>query len=136
MDIKSIITEEEFNNAKGKDLTYDKFCDLIKGLVKLSVEESLRALPTVMTSLSNQASYLKGISDDFYSKNKDLNNEKNRKIVAETIERIESKNPGKKYSEILALAADEARGIISKVKKSSVDGDIELGKYDSRLKDL
>ena len=109
MKIQEIITESEFNTIKY--LSYDKFCDIASRFIKLCVEESLKAIPQVITHLANQTAYLKQLSDDFYSNNKDL--VEHKKLVAQVIEKIEAENPGKSYKEILSLAAPRAKHLLS-----------------------
>jgi len=131
MDINSIITKEEFENIK--ELNYSTFNTYLIRLIKLCVEESLKSIPSIMTHLTSQISYLKGLSDDFYKNNKDLDTDSNRKIMAQAIETIESENPGKSYTEILKLAAPKARKIISKVNQVPEPKKVELKQFESRL---
>ena len=132
MDIKSVITEEEYNSVD--KLNYSRFCDFIRRLVKLCVEESLKSLPAVITHLSAQAAYLKGLSDSFYKENKDLGLHRN--IVTAVIQSVESDNPGKSYEEILQLAAPLARERIRLLKNSTDSERGELIDYDWKLKKL
>ena len=134
MDINSIITEEEFEELEGFD--YDILNKYLTRIIKLCVEESLKSLPAVMTHLSSQAAYLKSLSDNFYIKNKDLDTTQNRKIVAQTIESVEAKNPGKKYQEILNLAAPMARKMISITSNNPGSDNIQLKEFDSKLGNL
>ena len=131
MDINSVITKEEYNNIKQFD--YDTFSMYLTKIVKLCVEESLKAIPSVMTHLSSQAGYLKDLSDKFYKNNKDL--AEHRKIVAQTIEGIEGNNPGKPYAEILELAAVKSREVIANINKTSFgpNKNIDLEKFDGHL---
>lgn len=120
MDTKGIITREEYNSINKPD--YDQFCVFLMKLVKLSVEEALRALPHVMGHLSKQTDYLKNLSTKFYIDNKDLASDK--PLVAKCIEQTESENPGKSYDEILKMAAEKARDIKARMntKQVSFDG--------------
>ena len=129
MDINQVITKEEYD--KLKDFSYDQFSMYLTRMVKLCVEESLKALPSVMTHLSSQASYLKGTSDKFYGNNKDL--DKNRKIMAQNIEVIESENPGKSIDGILKLAAVKSREVISKLNQTVEHKNVDIEKFDSHL---
>lgn len=130
MDIESIITEQEYNGIKS--LPYAAFCTYLRRLVKLSVEESLKALPTVVTHLASQAAYLKQVSEEFYQKNPDL--AKERKLVALSLEKVESENPGLAYADLLPKAARLARSKIS-AKKILTDSSKRdnLETYDKRL---
>ena len=85
MDINSVITKEEFES--NKDFNYERLSLLISKIVKLSVEESLRTLPHVITHLSNQTSYLQSLSKKFYDENKELVDKK--EVVSKIIEKIE-----------------------------------------------
>lgn len=135
MDIQSIITRKEYEGIK--DVSYDQFCGFIMKVVKLSVEESLKALPHVMTHLSKQIDYLKKLSIKFYTDNKDLVNHK--PFVAKIIEQVEAENPGKAYEKVLEIAAEKAREALAKIPK---DVSFESSKndfiktIDSKLKDL
>lgn len=132
MDINSVITREEYN--KSSDLNYDQFCGFLMKLVKLCVEESLRSLPAVLTHLSSQAAYLKDLSDGFYKVNKDLN--KHRKLMTQVIQSVEGRNPGMPYDDILKIAAEEARVIISEMGKTTDFNPKDLPHFDSKLKEL
>ena len=132
MDISQIITREEYNSTK--ELSYDHFCSLMTKLVKLCVEESLKTLPQVMAHVSASAAYLKKTSDDFYKANKDLN--KHRRLMAETIMKVEGENPGLKYTEVLEKAAEEARKIIPNLTPETIDARRNLKTFDNKLKDL
>lgn len=131
MDISSVITKEEFD--KVKDFNYDTLNDYVTKLVKLCVEESLKALPSVMTHLSSQAAYLSGLSTEFYKNNKDLDTKSNRRIMAQSIESVEGDSPGKTYAEILDLAAPKARDIISKLNQTPEHKDVDIKQFESHL---
>lgn len=114
MDIKSVITRKEYESIKSPD--YDQFCGFIMKIVKLSVEESLKALPHVMNHLSKQIEYLKRLSVKFYEDNKDL--KPHKPFVAQVIEKVESENSGKPYEEILGIAAKKARALLNEPPKN------------------
>ena len=131
MDIKSIITHEEYESMGNPN--YDQFCGFIMKVVKLSVEESLKALPHVMTHLAKQTDYLKKLSVKFYNDNKDL--VPHMPFVSKVIEQVESENPGKPYSEILEIAAGRAKEALAKMPKNvSFEGDKK--DFNSKLKGL
>jgi len=132
MDINSVVTREEYNNMR--NLNYDQFCGYLMKLVKLCVEESLRSLPSVMVHLSSQAAYLKSLSDKFYADNKDLS--EHRGIVTKVIEKMEAMNPGETYEEVLKLAAEEARKIVSNIPEETSFGPRNLKQFDSHLRRL
>ena len=132
MDINSVITKEEYSSVK--ELDYEQACTYITKIVKLSVEESLKALPPVITHLASKAASLKELSDNFYKANKDLS--KHRDVVTQVIERVQGENPGKSYKEILQDAAPKARSIISRLPRDSgesVNPRKNMEKFDSRL---
>lgn len=125
MNIDSIITREEFNSMKNPN--YDKLCSLLMKTIKLSVEESLKALPHVMMHLSAQAIYLKELSSKFYIDNKDLAS--NKTLVAKFIEQAEAENPGKSYEDILKIVAVKTREVLSKLNT-------ETKPFNSKLKGI
>jgi len=137
MDISSIVSREEFE--KTTKLTYEQFCDFASRIIKKSVEESLRALPAVMSHISSQVAYLKGLSDRFYDANKDLN--AHRPIVAQVMEMVEADSPGLSYEQVINKAGPIARQRIltlQKVDQKSVDPQKKraLSVVDDRLKDF
>ena len=132
MNIDQIITREEYDNIK--TLSYDHFRGFMTKLIKLCVEESLKALPQVQAHVVANASYLRKVTNDFYDKNKDLT--KHKRLVAETIEKIEGENPGMSYTEILKLTAPKVREIIHQLGNVSAGGKINLRAFDNKLKDL
>lgn len=109
MKIENVVSQTEFL-ALSK-MNYEQFCGIANKVVQLCVEEALKALPHVITSLAQQAAYLKKLSDDFYDSNKDLANHKD--VVAKVIENIEANNPGMEYEKVLSIAAPRARQTLS-----------------------
>lgn len=132
MDINKIVSEEEFNNAR--ELTYDQFCNFLMRVIKASVEESLRILPSVLNHLTYQATYLKTMSDNFYKQNPDLAREK--ELMAKTIEAVEIENPGMSYEQILEKSAKRARDVLATRNKTFEKNPKQLEQFDSKLKDL
>lgn len=132
IDINSVITKEEYEATR--ELTYDQFCNYLIKLVKLCTEESLKALPTVITHLTNQAAYLKNLTNKFYKTNPDL--AKNRKLVARVIEKVEAENPGMTYEELLKESAARARKIIPEMARIPKENPKDLKTFDKRLNDL
>lgn len=137
MDIKSVITREEYESIERS--SYDQFCGFVMKVVKLSVEESLKALPHVMTHLAKQTDYLKGLSVKFYKDNKDL--VPHKPFVAQIIEQVESENPGEIYEKVLEISAKRVRETLTKIPKDvSFDNsrnDFDFAKpINSKLKDL
>jgi len=132
MDIQSVVTKQEYNNIRS--LSYEDFCAYARRFVKLCVEESLKALPTVVTHLSTQAAHLKEVSEEFYRNNPDLVSE--RKLVALSVEKVEGENPGMAYRDVLAKAAVLARSKISAKKLLMDSSKDKLPDYDERLNEL
>ena len=114
MNIDNIITREDYEKM-GSKMTYEQLTEFVAGIVKKSVEVSLRALPSVMSHLTQQAAYLRGITDKFYAANKDL--EAHRPMVAKVIEATEGENPALSYKQVLDLAGPKARAEILKMEK-------------------
>lgn len=135
MDINSVITNDEYKSIK--TLNYDQFCMFLMRVVKLSVEESLKALPHVMAHLSKQTDYLRSLSAKFYADNKDLINHK--PLVAQIIEQVEAENPGSLYEKILEISATRAREAIARMSKGApfegAKNDL-IKHIDSKLKEL
>jgi len=129
MKIDDVITKAQYESMK--DLSYEQFSEYLTKLVKLCVEESLRALPAVVKHLAGQADYLKTLSEEFYKENKDLVSHK--KTMANVMMEVEAKNPGMDYDEVLKISAEKSRDIISKMKDVKVSKGIDLGKFDSKL---
>lgn len=132
MDIDQIITEAEYNNIR--NLSYRDFCTYTMRFVKLCVEESLKAIPSVITHLASQSAYVKTLSDNFYKSNQDL--AKKKLLVAKAMEVIEAEHPEYKYTEILDEAAKKARKVIAKFGDIDENEIKDLNFYDSKLKDL
>lgn len=134
MDIKSVISNEEYSNLKS--LNYDQFCTFLTKLVKLSVEESLKALPHVMSHMAKQAGYLKALSTKFYTDNKEL--ALHKPLVSKIIEQTESENPGAPLEKILDISSKKAKKLIPEINsaRSNQSGIKDLQHFDSKLKDL
>lgn len=69
-------------------------------LIDLAVQEALRALPLVIDNITKQTAVMRTCSEKFYSENPELQNHK--PLVAETLQRVESENPGASYETLLA----------------------------------
>ena len=132
MDIDQVITKEEYNSIR--ELNYTQFSTYLTRLVKLCVEEALKAIPQVATHMAAHAAYMKKLNTDFYTTNKDLANHK--QVVAEAINKVESENPGMSYSNILDKAAVKARKILPDLKPKTEDGRRKLSLFDDKLEDL
>lgn len=132
MDIDSVITEQEYNDAR--NLSYKDFTIFLMRLVKLCVEESLKTLPSVLNHLVKQTAYLKDLSDAFYKDHQDL--AQHKRLTAAVIEKIEAANPGMKYAEILKKAAPEARRRISLLKDIKDSDRKSVAHYDGKLGEL
>ena len=132
MDIDQVITKEEYNSVR--ELGYDQFSTYLTRLVKLCVEEALKAIPQVATHMAAHAAYMKKLNSDFYKANKDLVNHK--RVVAEAITKVESENPGMSYSNILDKAAVKAKKILPDLNIKTEDGRRKLSTFDEKLGDL
>jgi hypothetical protein len=132
LNIDDIITEAEYNEL-GK-LTYNQFKMYTTRLVKLCVEESLKALPSVITHLANHADYMKNLSNKFYNENKDLNNY--RRLVSNIIQHVEANNPGRSYEDVLEEAKEKSRKVISMLKLKEDKDPRDLANFDSILRNL
>ena len=132
MDIDQVITKEEYNSVR--ELNYNQFSAYLTRLVKLCVEESLKAIPQVATHMAAHAAYMKKLNNDFYRANRDLVNHK--RVVAEAITKVESENPGMSYSNILDEAAVKARKILPDLNIKTEDGRRKLSLFDDKLGDL
>lgn len=96
------------------------------------VQESLRMLPLINDNIVKQAALLHESSTQFYKDNGELVGHK--QLVAETIEVIESENPGMAYDELLEKVAPRVKSIlkISDAPKAAAkhldDLDLTIGK--------
>ena len=132
MDIDQVITKEEYNSVR--ELNYTQFSTYLTRLVKLCVEEALKAIPQVATHMAAHAACMKKLNKDFYKANKDLVNHK--RVVAEAIVKVESENPGMSYTDILDKAAVKAKEIIPNLNIKTEDGRRKLSTFDEKLGDL
>ena len=132
MDINGVITKEEYNNVTS--LTYEQFSDYLMRLVKLCVEESLKALPAVVGHISKETEYLNRLSNEFYINNKELRGPK--KLVASVIETVEAENPGVTYEEVLHKAAIKAKQIIASKSIPQETKEITMRRFEDKLKDI
>lgn len=98
-----ILTDEEYIQARDSK---EGFEAILTKTCALAVEDALRILPNVMQSLILQINDLKTTSDKFYRDNPKL--EPHREKVAEIIEQVQAKSPGKTYTDILVEAKLEA----------------------------
>lgn len=103
-------------------------------LTREITEHILLILPGVISHLINNMATLKDASAQFYEKNKDLIPHK--AIVGATIEQFESKYPGKDVSEILDLAAQEVRQLITRQTKARNAPSISVERLDKVLGNL
>lgn len=80
-------------------------------LTREITEHILLLLPGVISHLINNIVAMKGLSENFYEKNKDL--AAHKELVSKVIEQFEGKYPGKSAQDILDLAAVEVRKQLS-----------------------
>ena len=130
MNIEQVITREEHKLIK--ELTYDQVCEYIMRIVKLSVEEALKVLPAVVNHVANQVTYINQVSDDFYKDHPNL--AKNKKMVAQMIEKAESDNPGQSYGKLLESIAPQAKLKLAELSNiGTKKGSKELDDLDNSL---
>lgn len=130
---KVIISKGEYDRLMEGKVSYEEFNQMVENLVNHCVERSLQTIPNVVDYMVRQATYLKGLSEQFYNDNKDLVDHK--ETVTKIIERMESENPDKSYEEILQKAATKSRELINeKVKFSGeMQSNFDLSKTDEDL---
>jgi hypothetical protein len=103
---EEFITRDEYNRFMTlKD--YEAMNYLAGLITKRCVEQMFVMLPSVIHNLVGQAALMKGLSEKFYTDNKDLLDHKME--VAQAIEAIQSANPGMKMEELLRRAAPLVR---------------------------
>jgi len=96
---------------------------------RIATEGVLNSIPEIVKHNLTILTTLKEASDKFYDENKDLVPFK--RVVAAVFEEIASKNPDKKYSELMELTAPEARKRLELHKqaaKKEKEGEKESGK--------
>jgi len=89
---------------------------------KIATEGVLNTIPEIVKYNITLLTSLKEASDKFYAENKELVPYK--KVVAAVFEEIASKNPDKKYNELMNLVAPEARKRLN-LQKQAVKEDKE-----------
>lgn len=89
---------------------------------KIATEGVLNTIPEIVKHNLTLLTSLKEASDKFYAENKELVPYK--KVVAAVFEEIASKNPDKKYPELMNLVAPEARKRLN-LQKQAVKEDKE-----------
>jgi hypothetical protein len=131
IDLSNIFSKEEY--YKTEKLSYEQFCDLIHKIVKLSVEESLKALPQLVIHLTNQAAHLKNLSTKFYNDNELFKS--NKTLVSQEIEKAEIENPGKPYEDVLKVARKRLDDIFN-LNNNPVHNPKDLTFFDKKLGEL
>lgn len=101
------ITREEYATIAKEGGSYEAVNYLAGLITKRCVEQMFTMLPSVIHNLVGQAAVMKGLSEKFYTENKDLLDHKME--VAQAIEAIQSENPGLKMEELLRRAAPLVR---------------------------
>ena len=102
-------------------MAIEKLQELFKAHEQEVVEATLRMLPGVVGQLIMRGEQVHNLQKEFYATHKDLQEHKN--LVAQTIQKVEAQHPGKKFSDILEMAAGEARTKISKISQVSLTAD-------------
>jgi hypothetical protein len=99
------------------DLTHDKtvlnkllnavYSKGVTDSKKIATEKVLNSIPDIVKHNLTILTSLKEVSDNFYNENKDLVPFK--RVVAAVFEEVASKNPDKKYGELMELVGPEVR---------------------------
>lgn len=105
----------EFNKLLNK--FRDSVIAITEARQKSGNETVIRSIPEIVKKNIEIITELKKVSEEFYDKNKDLVPFK--KAVASIFEEELSKNPDKKYEEILNIVAPEARRRLDLAKKAT-----------------
>ena len=71
----------------------------VRKIVLEEIEKSFLLVPEMVTALLQEKIVMSKLVEKFYTDNKDFMDHKD--IVGSVIEEVESKNPGKKYEDIL-----------------------------------
>lgn len=103
------LTDQEWKTLRFGDTdeakeSFEQLCEKIK---HQAVEEALRVLPGVVTSLIQHSSGLKVASDKFYDDNRDL--AAHKQLVSEVLFEMEASNPGLELSKLMKKTAEETR---------------------------
>ena len=102
------ITEEEYITLC--DGEWEGANEIIERVGHRLVEETLRALPHVISQLLKSATVIKNLSQEFYDSHPDLVGHK--ELVGRWIEKTETEFPGLPIDQVLAKVAREVRRLI------------------------
>ena len=100
-------------------------------LTREITEHVLLLLPGVISHLINNIIAMKELSENFYKQHQDLIPHK--QLVGTTIEQMEFKHPGKSAQDVLDLAANEVRKLLSQQKMLAYAPDKSLGELNGLL---
>lgn len=78
------------------------------------VEMTLRTLPKTIEYLLKQSASIKQLSEDFFTRNKDLQNHKD--LVGQVLEQTEAENPGMAYDKLLEKVEQRTRSKLGTLK--------------------
>ncbi len=127
LDEQDFIGEQDLDELIHDKEAFNKLLNTIyiKGVndsKKIATEGVLNSIPDIVKHNLTLLTTLKEASDKFYAENKELVPYK--KVVAAVFEEIASKNPDKKYNELMNLVAPEARKRLN-LQKQAVKEDKE-----------
>jgi hypothetical protein len=75
---------------------------------------TLRTLPKTIEYLLKQSASIKQLSEDFFTRNKDLQNHKD--LVGQVLEQTEAENPGMAYDKLLEKVEQRTRSKLGTLK--------------------
>lgn len=99
-----------------------------------AAEQALRMLPNVVDYLIKQSTHIKGLSEDFFKRNKDLVNKKD--MLAKLLEQVESENPGLPYEKMLSKVELLAKKTKDLEQTVDVSKKFKISELDAGLGDL
>lgn len=118
---EDILGDLDIDDVVGnKDLFNKVMTDYAKRIVETTVQQTLLAIPKITTSQIQQQTSIKGIVDDFYRENKDLEGVK--PTVGAAANQVAAENPTWKLEQILDEAATRTRKMYG-LRKQAVDQD-------------
>lgn len=112
------ITREELERVKIG--TVDEGLELLNTVLvrvhNAAVEEAMRCLPALISSLVRQSQVMDKMAAQFYEDNKDLSEHK--QLVYEVTQTLDAANPGLSYDDLMAKVATEVRLRLQTLKPS------------------
>lgn len=108
-------TDEDFEAFEGR-------------ICKRAVEDALRSIPAIIDYVVKQSVYLKKVSTKFYEDHPELLNHK--EIVAQVLERAESRNPGVRLEQLLERIPHEVKEAVMEQKRAEKNAGNSGGRPD------